>query len=81
MNAWCRLKADPPWFKTSRENEVNFRDIGNGHFDGEIYHNIAVKYITSSVFSCGCLYVAVNHSEGGCRQKKKTRIENKKETN
>lgn len=33
LNSWYRLKADPPWFKTSRENEVNFRDIGNGHFD------------------------------------------------
>ena len=33
LNSWYRLKADPPRFKTSRENEVNFRDIGNGHFD------------------------------------------------
>lgn len=23
----------PLWFKTSPENEVNFRDIGNGQFD------------------------------------------------
>lgn len=33
LNSRYRLKEDPPRFKTSRENEVNFRDIGNGHFD------------------------------------------------
>ena len=46
-----------------------------------------MKYITTVVFSFGCLYVAVNHSEGligissSTEKNKTTRKENKKETN